>query len=158
MTLEKTSIGFTGTRKGWSPDQAREFIRIMRRYCGEFHNGYAEGADEDSLRTVDRMGGYDLHIHPPINQTHIASYKPRDSKVIWYEPDTYGEQDRQIVVNSKLMVACPDSRTEKARGSGTWLTVRIARVEFTPLIIIYPDGTMKHERCDNILIRGGTYG
>lgn len=150
---EKASIGFTGTRQGWTPDQARQFVRLMRGYVGEFHNGYAEGADEDSLKTIDRMGGYDLHIHPPKNKRYVAHYVPKHSKVIWYEEDDYVERDRAIVVSSKIMIATPAQKNEIKRGSGTWLTIRIARVELKPLVIVYPDGSVKYERWPNKWIK-----
>lgn len=143
---ERRVIGFTGTREGWTADQARQFVRFMRGYIGEFHNGYAEGADEDSLRTVDRMGGYDLHIHPPKVKKFIAHYVPKHSQVIWHEEAGFLERDRQIVVASEVMVATPGGFKEIARGSGTWATIRITRAELRPLCIIFPSGEVKYER------------
>jgi hypothetical protein len=143
---ERLKIGFTGTRGGMTVDQTTKFVRFIRQYIGEFHNGYAEGSDEDALRTVDHMGGFTLHIHPPKNKKYIAHYQPRHSEVVWYEEDEYGERDRQIVVASDVMVATPSGKVEIKRGSGTWLTVRIARVELKPLLIIFDDGTTKYER------------
>lgn len=143
---EQRKIGFTGTRDGMTADQSRQFVRFMRGYIGEFHNGYAEGADEQSLRTVDNMGGYTLHIHPPKIKKYIAHYKPKHSEVVWYEEDDFLERDRHIVVGSEVLIATPSGKVEIKRGSGTWATIRIARVELLPVVIIYPSGEVKYER------------
>lgn len=141
----KISLGFTGTRKGMTSFQAGAFMRLARKFYGCFHEGQCTGADEEATEMIDRLSGYVIHSHPPINKKYLSDFKPRHSEFVVHEPASYGDRDLDIVIASKVMIATPSGFKEMRRGSGTWLTIRLARAELKPLAIIYPDGRTEYE-------------
>lgn len=105
----------------------------------ELHHGDCVGADaniHDLAREL--MPGAKLRIHPPSNNQHRA-YKAGDD---CYPEKKYADRNLDIVRCSDIIVAFPPC-VEVQRGSGTWLTVRIARREKTPHIIVMPDGDVR---------------
>jgi hypothetical protein len=145
MPIE-TSVGFTGTRDGYNAEQSVKFSRLMRKFVGEFNDGWAVGADEQAARFVDRVGGFVIHAHPPTNPKYRSDFKPRSAQIVWHEEKEYVERDLDIVVASEVMIATPRQFTEIRRGSGTWLTIRLSRAETKPLAIIHKDGSIIYER------------
>lgn len=139
-------LGVTGTKEGMTSFQAATFIKVARCFYGQFHEGDCIGADVEAAKTIDRLGGYFIHIHPPSNPKYRANWIPTESKYRLWKPKPYGDRDLDIVVESDVMVATPLSKVEIKRGSGTWLTIRLSRAELRPLAIIWSDGSIQYER------------
>jgi hypothetical protein len=139
-------LGFTGTRVGMTEAQRTTFRRFVRQFYGCFHEGDCIGSDFMAAEIVDDIGGYFFHIHPPISQKWRANYIPKNSDYKMWEEKFFSERDLDIVHESDVMVATPSGMREIRRGSGTWLTIRMARAELKPLALIFPDGTIKYER------------
>lgn len=145
MPLE-IDLGITGSKDGMTSAQKVSFRKIARRFYGQFHEGDCIGADVEAAKMIDEIGGYFIHIHPPTNPRYRANWIPKDSEHRLWEVKPYGDRDLDIVYESDAMVATPRTFSEIKRGSGTWLTIRLARAELRPLAIIWRDGTIQYER------------
>lgn len=132
------NIGFTGTRKGMTTQQAWVLSRMLTD-CADreswFHHGDCLGADAQA-HDIAMYLGFKTALHPPISRNMRAFCK---ADVI-EAPKRYLERDRVIAERSDRMVATPSGFNEDLR-SGTWYTIRYARKLGRPLTIIYPDGT-----------------
>lgn len=135
--------GFTGTRKGMTPRQHRELkfllwariaISLKREDLPpEFHHGGCKGSDREA-EDIARKFGYIIHVHPAKEQWGQWISDPKND--ILYPCKPYLERNRDIVNAVDHLFATPDG-AERLR-SGTWATVRYARVELKSYTIIYP--------------------
>lgn len=138
-------IGFTGTRDGLAPEQADSLTSLFGRIHGqgmfsEFHHGDCVGADEHAHLIACYLQ-VPVIIHPPMKTTLRAycagAYRMRT-------PRPYLDRNRQIVTDTDLMVATPNSYAAYP-GSGTWATIAHAREQDRPVFLVYPDGTTTFE-------------
>lgn len=141
-------MGFSGTRKGLTAQQAaavraelREQLQQQPNKEPQAHHGDAVGSDaefhalclEHQIRVV---------LHPPLTDRErafcagAADERPRAD---------FSEQSDAIVNATEILIACPDGMKEKARGSGTWMTVRRARKAGRTIVFCWPDGSRKTE-------------
>ena len=117
-------IGFTGTRKGMSEAQRLQFgdvmawlIRACEARCEpvSFHHGAAAGADTEAAEIIGASP--DVMVVP-----HPAGRDPL-------------ERNRDIARLCSILIAAPDRDQEQQR-SGTWATVRYARAEGRPVVLL----------------------
>lgn len=80
--------------------------------------------------------------HPPLNDKKRAYCEGFTE--LW-EPKEYLERNKDIVNQTNVLIALPDSYEEVLR-SGTWSTVRYARKLCRDIFIIYPNGVVVHEK------------
>lgn len=149
-----TNIGFTGTRLGMTLRQSVVVSKLLNvLYFSEIHHGGCYGADFDfheiALRNSKCQAHVRIYVHPgkgAMNQSrHFLSESPYWQRNIIVLPEVeYLLRDRIIVNESDLLIACPHGKTELTR-SGTWFTVRRARENKIPIMIVYPDGSIKFE-------------
>lgn len=137
-------IGLTGTRRGMTPRQLAAVTYLVRCW-GTFppdtrpivHHGDCVGADEqfDKICHIERVGRI---LHPSTAATRCHSEKLRPEGVLEVlEPDAPLARDRVIVERIGLLLAAPKLRKEELR-SGTWATVRYAREEGVPVLVLDP--------------------
>lgn len=136
-------IGFTGTQIGLTDFQLNSLIEIVSGLddITESHEGDCIGADEEFVAVCRAIiPDTIIHCHPPskADKQAFAEYDIMHNK---YE---FLVRNRHIVRESDLMIACPKWTKEILR-SGTWATVRFARKQGKPIVIIWPDGTCKFE-------------
>jgi hypothetical protein len=140
-------IGFTGNRNGFTFAQNKAMTKIFSSLSGhkikEVHHGDCFGADTDFHFFVRNNLKDDIVIvvHPPTNST-LRAFCPGD-KIL--DKKEYLVRNKDIVVESDLMIAAPAESKEKLR-SGTWSTIRATRKCRKPLIIVFPDGKLQIER------------
>ena len=119
-------IGFTGTQRGMSADQAdavRNMLQLARSVSKvEFHHGDCIGADAEA-HAIALAAGCDVVIHPPDVDVKRA-YCQGAAKV--HEPRPYLKRNHDIVDAVQLMIGAPGEDTEQLR-SGTWATMRYAK-------------------------------
>src|SRR5512138_2859946 len=146
-TLTPMFIGFTGTRAGLTDPQKitlhatlKDYKAATLRYI-ELRHGDCKGADADAHDIAEKLG-YKIAIHPPIDKKDRAFKLASDG--LEFPPKPYLDRNKDIVKYSEVLIACPKSPQEELR-SGTWATVRFARIQKCPTIIIYPDGTKFYE-------------
>lgn len=160
-------VAFSGSRKGGTPEQSfafeHELTFLQMKYARlVFHHGDCEGWDEKAHRFASTRC-YEIHIHPPINSsarafcwagTRAAARYPKPVTVnvpgygkvdlyIYPEKD-YLPRNHDIVDVSEILLACPNEKKERLR-SGTWATVRYARKQGKPVVLIFPDGSVRKE-------------
>lgn len=132
-------LGFTGTQDGMSNQQiiaVRHLLSALRPE--EIHAGDCIGADTEFYRLSKELFPDIITIgHVPSNNSKrsMLNYtQERNAK-------PYLDRNRDIVNESDQMIATPKGFEEELR-SGTWMTIRYAKSTNTPLIIVYPDGSI----------------
>lgn len=145
-----TSIMVTGTREGMTIDQWARFgdeIGTRWDFEGqhEWHDGDCIGADTQAHSTVANlktMGAkITMHGHP----CNIDVFRAHNEYDVTHEVKAPLVRNREMVDASDLVIAAPKEYDEIIRGSGTWATIRYARLHKKHLVVIWPDGTILEE-------------
>jgi len=136
-------LGFTGTRKGMTPEQKKTVGIFLRSNTVTKHfNGACEGADRDMYFLVLSNSNANIVFYPGDKEQYvwalIQQSEVDDVAVVPRRP--YMVRNELIVTQSDCLVATPYEDHEVKR-SGTWATVRIARRQGKPVTIVWPDGT-----------------
>jgi hypothetical protein len=128
-------IGFTGTRRGMTPEQKRALRELLSAYHEVvLHHGDCIGADAEAHDIAIAIG-WAVVIHPPIKDTQRAWKSAPEVRA----PKPYLSRNKDIVRETEILIAAPAEVMEHHR-SGTWSTVRYAiRVE-SSVRVIRPDG------------------
>ena len=129
------SIGFTGTQQGMTAiqkTQLQNFLRSKGEDHFEFHHGDCVGADSEAHDIAQQLGAH-IVIHPPENPRKRA-YRKGNTLC---PTKSYLQRNHDIVDASDLLIATPSSSIEKVR-SGTWATIRYAKKQSKPTIVISP--------------------
>lgn len=136
------SIGFTGTRKGMTPQQRETLRMVFQFYSDEdlFHHGDCVGADSEA-HELARLVDMQIHLHPPDNPKARAFCR---GAVVEVAPKPYLERNHDIVDSSSILIAAPATDEEELR-SGTWATVRYARKTGKTVVTIWPSGRTRTE-------------
>ncbi len=139
-------IGFTGTQKGVTPEQHEVLLALLfaestvRKVTG--HHGLCIGADTEFHR-ICRNLAIPIIGHPPINRSKVTDFAPEEF-IYMAEPKEYLDRNKDIVICSKSLIACPAEEEEILR-SGTWSTVRFARIIGIKRYIIFPSGRIEDD-------------
>lgn len=136
-------VGFTGTRQQPTPDATMALSELLARLQPtEAHHGDCVGADAIfHWYVLTECVGVKRVIHPPTNKAMRAFCTGTADR---REPKPYLERNRDIVDETDVLLAMPQTAEETIR-SGTWSTVRYARKAGKKIYIINPDGTVKEE-------------
>ena len=133
------NFGFTGTQNGMTPLQKKAFWQFLRGYHSsniikEFHHGDCEGADKEAHDMAVYLGVY-VVVHPPENSLKRAWCSGNREE----KPLPYLKRNTEIVKACDMLIATPKEQEEVLR-SGTWATIRRARKQNKPYLIICPEG------------------
>lgn len=144
-------VGFTGTRKGMTRAQMDALYRWLceQPVVGSFHHGDCLGADNDAANIVHEINTSEdppsprivIVCHPPENDILQAFNAHND---VFRPSRPYLIRNRHIVAECDVLLACPAETQEELR-SGTWYTVRHARRQKKPIVIIWPDGSLEEQ-------------
>jgi len=141
-------LGFTGSRKGMTDDQESALRQELRDLLDEYgtealeaHHGDAIGADSQ-FHTICQELNIPVVIHPSKDQKDRAFCEGARAERL---PQKFRQQSESIVNSSDVLIAAPDGFHERLRGSGTWMTVRIARTAEKTRVICFPDGKRETE-------------
>lgn len=134
------SVGFTGTREGLTVPQTQALIRIFETPPYLLHHGDCVGADAEVHEIARRAGVKTIIVHPP-REDALRAFCTADELRL---PLPYLDRNRNIVGESSILLAAPNSTRERKR-SGTWSTVRYARRLRRPVLLVFPDGKVKKE-------------
>jgi predicted Rossmann fold nucleotide-binding protein DprA/Smf involved in DNA uptake len=132
------TIGFTGTRKGMTPEQIARATELLSTLgATRVVHGCAVGADREFHALTKKL----LVVMRPVFTEQVswayAIAGPGDT-VIDNEPDPL-LRNRAIVHGADVMLAAPSGTREEQR-SGTWATIRYARKKEKHVIIVWPSG------------------
>lgn len=131
------NLGFTGTRNGMTERQkevVEALVRTLNPDCAV--HGDCVGADTDFHAIVNRVKPDARTIGYP---STLVAQRAYNSLTLVHDPLPPLDRNWLIVDASDRMIACPHGHEEEQR-SGTWATVRYARKQMKPLIIVWPDG------------------
>lgn len=128
------NVGITGSRTIPTIPQLFKADKLLRLHNPEWmHHGDCTGADE-MLHEIALQLGIKTCIHPPTSDKHRAFCEGDVT-----QPELpYLDRNKKIVDESEMLLAFPDG-VERIR-SGTWATVRYARLRAIPVAVIMPDG------------------
>lgn len=136
-------IGFTGTRAGVTPAQARTLERLLaelaerhpgRALCGV--HGDCLGADADFDAICKRRS-----IPVKIRPASVPGMRAGCDSEALAAPKPPLVRNREIVADSELLIACPRTRDEVLR-SGVWATIRAMRRKGGTVYLIVPEGEL----------------
>jgi hypothetical protein len=138
----KRIYGFTGTSTGMTSIQKEifnDYVLLHVNDDDQFHHGDCIGADAQAhYMALD--AGYQIHVHP-CTLRHMRAFC-KGGHVTYLEIPPL-KRNIVIVKMCDELIATPYG-VEIPR-SGTWHTVRNARLQKKPIHIIYPDGHIVHE-------------
>jgi hypothetical protein len=122
------------------PRQRSAVETFFKNGLGKLHHGKCRGADAEA-HAISRSIDPEIKIvtHPPENTTYVAEECVGDEE---RDPLPYLERNKAIVDECEVLVAAPEQNHEIVR-SGTWSTVRYARKQGKPVVIILPLGATK---------------
>jgi hypothetical protein len=137
-------LGVSGTRHDPPPPQAGILgVELALAYKPDAALALGDATGVDSLaHAIGRRLGYTLHGHPPL-KAEFRAFLEYDTCA---QPQSYAVRDAAIVASADRLIAAPAAREADSPRSGTWLTVRYARTKGIPIRIVWPDGTLTHER------------
>lgn len=144
MSSEAARVfGFTGTSKGMTSLQAEMFAQLLAlrgdRPGDKFFHGLCVGADEQAHLIAAALG------MKTIGAPGREVGDPMRSRVrcdVTFAVRKELVRNRLIAGKSTLLFACPRNQEGEILRSGTWATVRYARREGTPVIVIRPNGAV----------------
>jgi hypothetical protein len=136
-------LGFTGTRDGLTDKQKMALMKevlLDHEHEGieEAHHGACVGADHqfhDLL--VWLIGKHRLILHPPTNQSMMPVLLMRWPEAQRKKPLPYLERNKAIVRTCDRLIACP-AQADEIQRSGTWATVRYARIMGRKITLLTP--------------------
>jgi len=135
-----STVGFTGTRSGMTPEQRRAVGALLAVLKPErVVHGDCIGADDDfdwlcSLRGIARG------IRPCTAPDSLRAHCERNGATALALPERPMMRNRHIVDDADVMIACPPTRQRIKSGSGTWATIGFAERALRKLFVVYPDG------------------
>lgn len=136
-------LGVTATRNGLLLPQMGVAIKIFRALAPQLemlHHGDCIGGDAELHDLCRKVSNNLVHIHGHLpNDDSQRAFCKCDS---YSDPLPYIKRNHVIVNVSQLIVAFPAEYTMRLRGSGTWATIRYAKLR-KPLIIVYPNGKVE---------------
>lgn len=144
QSVKRLNVGFTGTRRGMTDEQAQRVMTLLQRLANSYPNHELWGHHGDCIESdeqfhdIAKKCGYKIHIHPPVNKK-LRAFRKGDATEL---PKAYKIRNQDIVRESVILIATPH-RMEKDGSqiySGTWATVRIARRRNKPYVVFYSDG------------------
>ena len=145
-------FGFTGTSEEVKEEQLitleKVIKKISRKKNVEHHNGMCINSDEICFDLVTRhIPHADIVMHPPTNKSKVFSLEDKTyvNSVVLRKDLDYLKRNMQIVAESDFLVATPKSVAEELR-SGTWATIRYARIARIPILIVWPNGSIRQEK------------
>lgn len=137
VLMDKFHFGFTGTQRGMSAQQRVDLYQVIDQLVRAYgaknlvaHHGDCIGGDGEFHDLVKSRDIWTIS-HPPLHEEKRAFCKADETK----DPEPYLIRNRNIVRESKLLVAAPLTDQEVIR-SGTWSTIRAARRWLIPLLVL----------------------
>lgn len=129
MGVTSSCLGLTKLQEQWIAN----FLNENTAYV--LHHGDCVGGDDEVAHLFAEYGTY-IIAHPGNSMTHRAYSTAND--LILPSMDNL-RRNRVIVTHSEFMLALPGTAFEIMR-SGTWHTIRYAKNQKVPLVVIKPNG------------------
>jgi hypothetical protein len=131
-------IGITGTRKCITQEQQKSLHDLLESFIPyEMHHGDCIGADAQA-HSVAILHEQKTVLHKPINTSLVANCLGDEERL----PLEYHARDRQIVIETDILIALPLTEPMQTRG-GTYYTFSFSEKMKKPSIIIWPNGRVQ---------------
>lgn len=146
----KLVAAYTGTQKGMAAPQRDRFYRLVEtiaREVGEFHHGDCIGGDSEAHGIVSSITKWWINIHPAVNAGPKRAHRTGPNVMMTWDEKPPLVRNQIMVECCHFLLATPQqmAEPERLRAGGTWYTIRHARKEGKPIIIVWPNGTIKIE-------------
>lgn len=139
----KMRVGFYGPGEGMTQAQRQALFLVLSGLGSAdmeaHHDGFMRGASGDFHKQA-RTLGWTVHIHP------YVGHRPgvvADMLDIPAPPDV----QRRRLVEASLMMVCTPAADEEDGHDATWTVIRMCNEKGLPLVVIWPDGGVRMERC-----------
>lgn len=144
-------VGFTGTREGMNERQLDQLaLMLMALHTGradaanDFHFGGQFGADLEARKIAKPLGfGIDWHPCPGVAMDTLVDKHGYDLDELlaerWHGCFPPLVRNHHIVDAATVLVAAPRTDAEELR-SGTWATIRYARLKGLPVVMLTRGG------------------
>lgn len=142
IDMSEMIVGTTGSRDGITEEQrACVILTLMGKRPGwarayQLHHGDCVGSDWAVHQIAMLLTGILTVSHPPIENKWRAYCNAH----VVMAPRPYPDRNRDIVMIAHRIIALPSGEEQNQLRSGTWSTIRYAKREHRPVLIIYPDG------------------
>ncbi len=141
------AAGFTGTRTGMTVHQRNAIANMLQslwqQRVYQARHGVCIGSDAEFHKMAAQRGFW-LIGHPGVTWDGRSPTRAAVHCDEMLPEKLYVVRDRDIVDGSVCLLATPRTMEEELR-SGTWTTIRYARKAGKPVVIVFPDGTVKTE-------------
>jgi hypothetical protein len=136
-----TTLAFTGTREGMTPEQinaVRSLVSELKGLTRAYH-GDCVGADAQFANLILQRLATPIEVFAcPSN---FPGMTPHAYHTHRREPSDPLERNRHMVECAGVLIAAPKESVEQLRG-GTWYTVRYGRRMKRQVYIVLPDGSV----------------
>lgn len=134
-------FGFTGTRSGMTPDQAKTIRGILvENEVMIVNHGDCVGADAQ-FDDIARSLGIVRRLYPSNLESMRAHCESRGASLVTY-PAPPLVRNEWILRASEALIAAPKEYHEQLR-SGTWSTIRKASKMRLRVLLVYPNGSIR---------------
>ncbi len=139
--MARVNVGFTGTSKGMTPQQAVAVANFLGKYASFIgHHGLCIGADVQFDGLARAALGFDhMVIYPASNVGSKRGCIPASPGDIMRSEMLPLIRNAQIAQECDVLIATPKEDHMITR-SGTWSTVRYALAEHVPVFVVIPQG------------------
>jgi hypothetical protein len=144
--FEFLNVGITGTREGMTSLQFWEVAELLLKLEEKsdstrvpvLSHGDCVGVDSQCHDIAFQIG-YLIDIHPGPKGKLSAGRKGH-----WHRARApHLKRNQNIVDATDYLIGVPSHHTEILR-SGTWSTIRYAKSNNKPIVIVYPDGEKEY--------------
>jgi len=126
---------FTGTRNGMSALQLRFLEAILRSgLIDKLMHGMCKGGDEQADAIAKRFGIY--RIGYPADDSVSEHWRMDLDCDEIMDPAPPLARNRVMAARCGFLIAAPKQQKEIMRGSGTWATIRYARKQDKPILLL----------------------
>lgn len=132
-------VGITATRRGLTDYQkmtvSSTLESLLFEYTNQLHHGMCIGGDLQVHKICRGLFGKNVEIHG--HPSNLDRFRAQCDCDVYYTPKAPLVRNRDIVIAVQTMIALPGEDEEILR-SGTWATIRYARMVKRQMITIYP--------------------
>lgn len=125
-----------------TPQQQAKLTEILQSTkVAAFLHGGADGADTEA-HAVAELLDLAIVIYPGVDRSGVVRNNRAWTNATLMPEEYFIKRNRKMVDLCDLLIAAVGEPEEQLR-SGTWATVRYAGKVGRPMLILYPDGTVR---------------